>query len=82
MAPAGTPTRNNKAKNDEKGWPTYKGGGCHCIKGNLCCKPDAEVAVFKSDGTIGMKGATAWFIDVPNTNGKQCTCNQTRSDER
>ncbi|KAK3176665.1 hypothetical protein OEA41_007988 [Lepraria neglecta] len=76
MAPAGTPERNNKAKNDENGWPTYKGGGCRCIKGNLCCTPDAEVAVLNSDGTIGTKGAAAWFTDVPNTNGKSCTCNQ------
>ena len=76
MACAGTPERNNKANNDENGCPTYKCRGCRGIRGNLCCTPDAEVAVLNSDGTIGTKGAAAWFTDVPNTNVKSCTCNQ------
>lgn len=82
LAPDGTPVRNKSAKNDEAGWPTYKGGGCRCGgtggttgEGNICCTQDAEVAVLNSDGTIGTKGATAWFVDVPNTKGDSCTCN-------
>ena len=77
FAPAGTQHSKGKADNDQDGWGTWRGGGCFCINGNLCCASDAKVPVnvdldlWDQIDTQGEGGNVIKYFD--NLNGA-CSC--------